>query len=419
MRAPYTVTSLPAVDVLDATTRAWMDAVRMGFHQTALDDKSAQLWFETTKQDALRMRGIYTQTPALGLPDEYPVATFSSLNQTVNTGNGRLEPINMITDVTVRPTHRRKGLLRTMMTVDLDEANKRGHALAALTATEGSIYGRFGFGVATSEQDVEVTTSRQFQLRHEPGGTVEMAHPSAMEDVVANVFADFHSTHRGSHGRMNWYRGWLNGLWNWDKAAPERDLRGAVHLDDSGTADGYLIWQMNEEGQYLNVRDMVANTPDAELGLWQFIARNDLVEKARFKSFHPQSPLRWALVDPRVLNVRAHRDTTWLRILDPVQALSVRGFDHYGSSVLQVEDPLDHASGSYRLEVTPDDVQVTQTDEPAEVTIDVEALGSAYFGLAPISALAASGRVRGSADSVTRLDRLMRTDLLPHNLNHF
>lgn len=49
-----------------------------------------------------------------------------------------------VTAVTVLPTHRRKGVLRSMMQHQLADVRERGEPLAILLASESIIYGRFG-----------------------------------------------------------------------------------------------------------------------------------------------------------------------------------------------------------------------------------------------------------------------------------
>ena len=62
---------------------------------------------------------------------------------------GGSAPLGFIDDVSVHATHRRRGILTRMMRAQLDQIRERGEPLAALTASESLIYGRFGFGVAT------------------------------------------------------------------------------------------------------------------------------------------------------------------------------------------------------------------------------------------------------------------------------
>ena len=54
-----------------------------------------------------------------------------------------------VANVTVRPTHRRRGLLTALMRRQLDDTHGRGEPLACLWASEAPIYRRFGYGLAT------------------------------------------------------------------------------------------------------------------------------------------------------------------------------------------------------------------------------------------------------------------------------
>src|SRR5690606_2705188 len=118
-----------------------------------------------------------------------PVATFVSFSGDLNTGAGLL-PLHFITDVTVSPAHRRKGLLRRLMTEDLQHAVDQGRPLAALTVSEGSIYGRFGFGIATWHAELEVDVTARFSM---PGvqryGRFEMVEPSELWPVPRDLFS--------------------------------------------------------------------------------------------------------------------------------------------------------------------------------------------------------------------------------------
>ena len=54
-----------------------------------------------------------------------------------------------VTVVGVLPTHRRRGVLRAMMRAQLDDVHERGEPIALLWASEETIYGRFGYGMAS------------------------------------------------------------------------------------------------------------------------------------------------------------------------------------------------------------------------------------------------------------------------------
>ena len=135
-----------------AEAMAWDRAVSFGFHEERSTDERMQESIARSRVDGAVYTGAYqTGEPAPhSLGSEVPVATFGTQRSTLNIGFGRLLDAHLITGVTVRTSHRRRGLLRRMMSEDLALAKQSGVAIAALTASEASIYGRFGFGMATA-----------------------------------------------------------------------------------------------------------------------------------------------------------------------------------------------------------------------------------------------------------------------------
>src|SRR6266571_3071854 len=79
------------------------------------------------------------------------------------------------TVVGVAPTHRRRGVLRAMMRAHLDDAHRRGEQIAALWASEETIYGRFGYGAAALAGEVKIPRERvAFASPYERLGTVRL-----------------------------------------------------------------------------------------------------------------------------------------------------------------------------------------------------------------------------------------------------
>ena len=60
-------------------------------------------------------------------------------------GGGDL-PVSCLTQVTVLPTHTRRGHLTRLMRAQLEAAVEAGEAASLLIAAEWPIYGRFGYG---------------------------------------------------------------------------------------------------------------------------------------------------------------------------------------------------------------------------------------------------------------------------------
>jgi predicted acetyltransferase len=62
---------------------------------------------------------------------------------------GEVLPAAGVSGVSVLPTHRRRGILRRLMTRQLADIHAGGEAIAVLWASEAGIYGRFGYGLAS------------------------------------------------------------------------------------------------------------------------------------------------------------------------------------------------------------------------------------------------------------------------------
>ncbi len=360
--------------------------------------------------------GAYADPAGFGLGEHTPVATFATTTQTINTGAGHLEPACFISDVTVRTTHRRRGLLTRMMGDALTRARDEGLTLAALTVTEGGIYGRFGFGVATTSVAAELDSGPRFQLARDIEPRVELATPEASVEARRAVFDAFHAGNRGSHQRLAFYDAFLSGLWDHEKAAPNRDVRSAVHLDADGKPDGVVSYHFENDGEKVRVRDIIATNPEAELALWQFLASIDLVEKVVLRRLSPTSALPWALADPHRLTITKVADFTWLRVLGrPRRSDSRAAASQTGASHSPSTTRWGFAAGSWRLTVSGGVADVAPLDA-ATVSVDVTALASLYFGLVDARTLAASGLIDGPSADVDALARLFRTSVPPYNL---
>ncbi|KAJ1684141.1 hypothetical protein LUZ63_020710 [Rhynchospora breviuscula] len=363
-----------------------------------MSDEQRADWLEACRADGTRLRAAYDDSGSLR-PAAAPVATYSSWRGTINVGAGRTLPVRMVSDVTVEPTHRRRGLLRRLMTEDLAEAAAAGLPLAALTASEATIYGRYGFAAATRTRSVEVDTGPRFALHHPPTeGTIELLDPATAYTAVRAVDEAVLARTRGAVGKPSFYAPGDSGARNWADDGPERRARVAVLLDGAGTPRGYVRFVPRDldgrPGGAADVLQLAATDDAAHLRLWDFVAHLDLVHHVT-AALRPDDLLDVALVDPRVVRTQRLRDHLWLRVLDPVAALEARPWRDDGEVVLEVADPQGHAAGRYRVVVRDTTASVTRVDEAAEVRLDAVALAAAYLGDRTVADLAAAGRVEG------------------------
>ncbi|WP_310526598.1 GNAT family N-acetyltransferase [Nocardioides sp.] len=403
-----------------ARRSAWLMAVQRGFHSGRPDEELEQRWLTHVRADDITCTGAWLPEGEFGA-GPVPVATFASFDKTLNAGH-ELLPLRMITDVTTSPAHRRRGLLRRLMTDDLTDAVSKGIPVAALTASEATIYGRWGFGAATFAQTVEVDTGPGFGLRaFADPGRVELIEPPDSWPIVKGVFDRFHAQNRGSVEWPQFYEVIHTGAYDFDDGGPDKKLRGAVHLDGDRTVDGVVLYKAEGRGENrkINVTEMMALTTSAGLALWSFLAGIDMAKRVTFGLAHPDDPLRWALTDIKAVSYTANGEFLWVRVLDVVTALAARTWAADGQVVLEVEDDQGHAAGRYLIVTDGGRGSVTRTEEPAEVRLDVETLGSLYLGGAHVPALERAGRLHGTEEAIGRFARMADLAVPPYNLTGF
>lgn len=412
-----------------AEAEMWVKAVAFGFHESTRSPEHIAKSLETYRADRRVLTGAYQagEVARRSLPADMPVATFGTLRKTLNIGFGRMLETQMVTAVTVRTSHRRRGLLRRMMSEDLDLARRDGIAMAALTASEGSIYGRFGYGVASFERTVTVDTTARFQLHHQAVGAVEVAEPKVLLDVAPEVFERVHRVTPGSIGRQDWYRQLASGAAGRD-GKEDPAIKVALHYGPDGSVDGYVSYKFlgwDTKPYTVEVVDLVAATHEAYLELWQFLAAIDLVERVTWAEAPVDDPLPWALADPRCIDSSDSRDMLWLRILDVQKALEARRYPVDGRLVIEVLDPLGLTAGTYALEVSGGEAAVVPVapegeEAPAGLTLDVSALASIYLGAVCPVTLAAAGRIReNTTGEALRARQMFAVERAPHCLTHF
>ncbi len=378
-------------------TEAWMQTVNQGFNSEAPTAEAARRRAAWLVEEGAVLRAVHPVEGREGVDGlGRPVATFVRTEGTVNLGGAELVPARMYTSVTVRPAHRRRGILRTMMEAELQAAVDAGFPLAVLTVTEGSIYQRFGFGTAVRSRSVTVDTGPRFALHRQPSGRVESVDAAWLEPRVGELFERFHARTVGSVTRR---AGWSRYFTEADGETRARGVRAAVHLDDDGTIDGFVAYTAKGEfeARELQVHELVAGSDDAYRGLWQHLAAIDLAATATLEAAPLNGPLQYALVDQRVVRTTEVYDDLWARVLDPVAVLRSRGYGPLARAAglelrLGVRDALGHAAGVFAVRPHADGVEASRVDDGAQLELDVSDLGALLFGNAATT-LAAAGRI--------------------------
>ena len=408
-------------DAARSRRRSWLQAVMHGFQEGRIEDDYEKIWLTHVAADDVVCRGAWLPEGAYGAGPA-PVATTSWFDKTLNLGREQL-PLRMITDVTTSPAHRRRGLVRRLMEDCLSDTVAHGLPLAALTVSEATIYGRWGFGTATFGQEVELDTGPRFGLRDftDPG-RVELLDPAGAWPVVSEQLELFHRRSRGSVGTPAFYEPLFTGAWNFHESGPDKKLRGAVHLTADERVDGVLLWRPDgRDGDKRKVKVMLhlAEDPAARLALWQFVGGIDLVNHVTYGDFPPSDPLPWALRDLNALKLAHRYEFLWVRVLDVARALAARPWTADGEIVVDVVDALQHAAGRYRVATRDGVAEVARVETDADVQLDVEALGTLSLGAVGVGTLHAAGRIRGEESPLKRLAAMADLPDEPFNILGF
>src|SRR4051794_8859599 len=383
----------------------WLACMRVGFHSEEPGDPAvaAGQWLE--RVDLSRAAGAFDRGRA--------VATYRSFTAELTVPGGAL-PACAVSNVTVLPTHRRRGLLSRMIGDDLAAARERGEAIAVLVASEWPIYGRFGFGPATDAAGFELRP-RETRFLREGSGTVELVSPEEFVAAAPGVFDAHRRASPGEVAREGWRWDVQAGLAEgWQQAPPGTRL--ALVRDDDGAVRGMARWHVRDDWSghrphsVLEVDELLAADPDTTARLWRFLAGVDLVETVRAGQRGVDEVLPWLVEDGRGVVQTWRADWLWARLLDVPAALSARAGSPGGPVVIAVEDALGHAAGRFALA----DGECAVSDARPDVTLPVATLSACYLGGRSLRTLAAAGWAHEHrAGAVGELDDLLRWPVAP------
>ena len=324
-----------------------------------------------------------------------------------------------VTAVGVLPTHRRRGLLTALMRRQLDDYRGRGEAVATLLAAESVIYGRFGYGWATTSVAAELERVHGvFREDAATTGELQLLDKAEAAKVLPDVFEQARRCQPGEVTRPN---GW----WDQHLRDPEWAREGASELfhvvcrigDEAGFVDYRLKenWDDNIAQYALRVDQLIASSAAVRAALWRFCLDVDLVARIQFANVPVQEPMRWLLRDPRRLRATTVADWLWVRLVDVAGALEARRYRVADRLVLGVTDPfLPENEGRYELDAGPDGARCRRSNAGPDLLLSVAELGSAYLGGVSLTSLAAAGRVEEqSTGALDRADLLFGSDVPP------
>ena len=400
---------------MDITTRpitgdetvAFREAIFAGFGEDFDDGSFPPAWFEDL---------VPLDRTVAAFDGDLIVGTLGAFPFAVTVPGGASIPMSGTTIVTVAATHRRRGVLTAMMRDHLEDGRRRGEPLVGLWASESVIYGRYGFGVATENDAIEIDQNR-ISIEGD-SGSVRLVTTEEAITLFPAIYEVERSRRPGMLSRSELW--WKH---HFDDPKANRDgfssLRCVLH-ESEGVPDGYAIyrqksnWASGFPDGKISIRELIAPSATAHTGLWRYLTTIDLFPQIEYWNLPVDDPLAWKVPDHRRIK-RKRWDALYLRILDVVQALEGRTYAVDGVVRLAVDDPsLPDVGGSFELAVAGGVGSCRRVDDAVtDLSLGGTDLASLYLGGTSTSAMAQAGRIRGAEESILLLGRMLRGDVAP------
>ncbi len=374
--------------------------------------------FDVNPARVERLQSIPELALRLGAFDEDTlVGSAGSWSFAMTTPGGVPVDIEGLTIVGVLTTHRRQGILTGLMRRHLDETRARGKAVASLFATEGSIYRRYGYGIASLAAEITIERAHAaFVGPAVPGARFRLLDPEAAARAFPPIWDRIRLTRPGMLSRSDgWWRS--RRMSDLDVVRAGRPALLRVLCEIAGRPAGYALYRAGikiERATFagtVEVVEAIGDSPAATRAIWRYLVDIDLMQTITADLLPIDHPLLQLVAEPSRLGMRLH-DALWIRLVDVAAALSQRGWEAEGPPlVLGVADAFcPWNQGSFRLA----EGKAEPTTEAPDLLLDVDALGSVYLGGCGFTQLADAGRVtERTAGALLRADALFRSARAP------
>jgi predicted acetyltransferase len=349
-----------------------------------------------------------------------PVAAAGALTFRLSVPGGEASAAG-VTLVGVSPSHRRRGILRSMMRHQLDDVRARGEPLAVLWASEGAIYQRFGYGLATLNGTFEIERGRAIFARPAPAeGTVRLVERDTAMGIFPSLYDRIRVETPGMVARTETWWQWIT-LHDTDVARAANGMKFLAVYEAGGAVEGTAVYRVKPDWDdrgpngRLVAMEVLATTPRATRDLWSWLFEVDLVRLVRAVRGPVPHPLQLLLAEPRRLGFTVG-DALWLRVVDVLGALQARTYGRPGTLVLEVQDGFcPWNAGRWRLDVGEDGRGgVEPTTAVPDVTLEASDLAATYLGTFRFSELARVGRVvENTTGALLRADALFASPRAP------
>lgn len=377
--------------ILDPTEwDRWFEVLELAFGGVPEAPEERTLWRDLTEFD--RFMGVWDGDLCVGTAGAFSFRLTVPGGASVRAGG--------VTMVSVAGTHRRRGILTSMMRRQLDDLRAAGEPLAVLTASEPEIYGRFGYGVGAyaTRATIDTTRVRLSVPEGTDGVTLRLADLTESSAVCEAVYAKLVPRRPGMIARLpEWERQPLiDPPGRRDGSSP----RLCVLAERAGEVVGFAHYAIKPDWSFsgsegsVAVHQLMGLDAVAEAALWRFLCSVDLTKEVRLNGRPVDDAWQHLVSDVRRC-APTLRDSLHVRLVEVGTALEARTYQAPVDVVFEVEDAFcPWNEGRWRLTGDSKGAVCVRTSDPADLGLSVRELGAAYLGGTSLVSLAAAGRVR-------------------------
>lgn len=340
------------------------------------------------------------------------VGTTNSFRSELRLPGGEWVPHAAVTHVGVLPHFTRRGILQALFRQQLADLLQEGISVATLRASQGLIYPRFGYGVASAFQDLNID-KRELGTLPTLEGEIQLLPPAEAWHSVRSITERYPLAQAGTLAR--WPQWWAMQQHRLEHSGLNHYVALALK---EGVPQAFARYHAEPDGNWLYSRDRTlvvddfhAADPALATTLFHYLLQLDI---ARFIQL-PHRPvddwLPLLLDNPRAVGQQGQQDETWLRIIHLEQALNARRYQPAPSVVLAVTDDLLPVNqGHWQLSSE----GVKRTTQPADLSLDIATLSMLLLGGHKVWQLIQAQRIRIVNPQAPKwLERLLACDEAP------
>lgn len=365
---------------------------------------------------------------AFGCKAEWTICAFDDDRLAATSGaypfqmgfEGNTVPCAGVTIITTEPEYRRRGLVRELSTRLLHKARADGQPVAALWASMGALYQRYGYGLASNFNSYQIDPRLAAFREDAPvDGYVRRMDADTALPLIKDVYTRSLAGKTLTIEREDYF-------WDALYIARDKDKRHfAVSFDDNDNPRGFAVYRQKDVARpdgtsylSLSIVDFIWLDLTGYRALWTFLCSHDLAERLSFIFVADDDPAPQTLLEPRKLGQRKS-DGIWMRVVDAPALLAQRGYSLAGTATLTIEDddlcPWNNGTWTVSAEGDRSAAQVVEGgDKAGALRLSINTLATVLSGHTPASQLATMGKIACDDPSALRAaDALFSTTHRP------